>query len=139
MQEIVRIQHVLSKENKWPESDIRAQNLRQGIMKTSFKTRVLRMGLGSFVDISIFAMKYYFFQFVYILHFIRICQIKIYRNVKTPKRKLDQRYSLNFGLLGVSGRTPYSIVKKICISLSVDFLPYRLYTIASKKIDDYRL
>jgi len=28
-------------------------------MKTSFKTRVLRMGLGSFVDINIFVMKYY--------------------------------------------------------------------------------
>ena len=38
----------------------RAQNLRQGIvMKTSFETRVSRMGLGSFVDINIFVMKYY--------------------------------------------------------------------------------
>ena len=38
-----------------------AQNLRQGIvLKTSFETRVLRMGLGSFVDINIFVMKYYF-------------------------------------------------------------------------------
>ena len=47
-----------------------AQNLRQGIvMKTSFKTRVSRMGLGSFVNINIFVMKYYFFQFVYILYF----------------------------------------------------------------------
>ena len=32
-----------------------AQNLRQGIvMKTSFKTRVSRMGLGSFVNINLF-------------------------------------------------------------------------------------
>ena len=39
----------------------KAQNLRQGIvMKTSFKTRVSLMGLGSFVDINIFVMKYYF-------------------------------------------------------------------------------
>ena len=39
---------------------VRAQNLRQGIvMKTSFETRVLRMGLGSFVDINIFVVKYY--------------------------------------------------------------------------------
>ena len=39
----------------------RAQNLRQGIvMKTSFETRVAWMGLGSFVDINIFVMKYYF-------------------------------------------------------------------------------
>jgi len=29
-------------------------------MKTSFGTRVSLMGLGSFVDISIFVMKYYF-------------------------------------------------------------------------------
>ena len=37
-----------------------AQNLRQGIvMKTSFGTRVSRMGLGSFEDINIFVMKYY--------------------------------------------------------------------------------
>jgi len=38
-----------------------AQNFRQGIvMKTSFGTRVSQMGLGSFVDINIFVMKYYF-------------------------------------------------------------------------------
>ena len=42
-------------------SFLRGQNLRQGIvMKTSFKTRVSRMGLGSFVDINFFVMKYYF-------------------------------------------------------------------------------
>ena len=41
--------------------DFRAQNLRQGIaVKTSFRTRVLRMRLGSFVDINIYFMKYYF-------------------------------------------------------------------------------
>ena len=51
----------------------RAQNLRQSIvMKTSFKTRVSRMGLGSFVNINILVMKYYFFQVVYILNFFRI-------------------------------------------------------------------
>jgi len=39
---------------------VRAQNLRQGIViKTSFKTRVSRVGLGSFVNIDIFVMKYY--------------------------------------------------------------------------------
>ena len=31
-------------------------------MKTSFKPRVSRMGLGSFVNINIFVMKYYFFR-----------------------------------------------------------------------------
>ena len=30
------------------------------IIKTSFETRVSLMGLGSFVDINIFVMKYYF-------------------------------------------------------------------------------
>jgi len=50
-----------------------AQNLRQGIVKkTSFKTRVSRMGLHSFVNINIFVMKYIFFQFDYIFHFFQI-------------------------------------------------------------------
>ena len=41
-------------------NDFRAQNLRQVIvLKTSFETRVSRMGLGSFVDINIFVMNYY--------------------------------------------------------------------------------
>ena len=42
------------------EYQYRAQNLRQGIViKTSFETQVSRMGLGSFVDINIFVLKYY--------------------------------------------------------------------------------
>ena len=46
-----------------------AQNLRQGTdMKISFEW-VSRMGLGSFVDINNFVMKYYFIQFLHILHF----------------------------------------------------------------------
>ena len=81
----------------------RAQNLRQGIvLKTSFKTRVSRIGLGSFVNITIFAMKYHFIQFVYILNFFRISQIKIYTcNVKTPKGNsgvLSTDTLLSFGL-----------------------------------------
>ena len=40
---------------------LRGQNLRKGIVvKTSFRTRVLRMRLGSFVNINIYFMKYYF-------------------------------------------------------------------------------
>ena len=36
-----------------------AQNLRQDIvMKTSFETRVSRMGIGCFVDVNICVMKY---------------------------------------------------------------------------------
>ena len=51
----------------------RAHNLRQGIViKTSSKTRVLWTGVGSFVKINIFVMKYYIIQFVYIVHFFRI-------------------------------------------------------------------
>ena len=80
------------------------QNLRQGIvLKTSFKTRVSRMRLGSFVNINIFVMKYCFIQFVYILNFFRISEIKINTNVKTPKRKLGsfvQRYSFKFRAQG---------------------------------------
>ena len=71
-------------------------------MKTSFKTRVSRMGLGSFVDINIFVMIYYFIWFLHILHFFRIASIKIHTNVKTPKRKLGsfvQRYSFKFWAL----------------------------------------
>jgi hypothetical protein len=69
--------------------DPRAQNLWQGIiMKTSFKTRVSWMGLGSFVDINLFVMKYYFIDFLNIFHFFRTSLIKIYTNVKTPKWKL---------------------------------------------------
>ena len=39
-------------------------------MKTSFETRVSLMGSGSFVDINIFVLKYYFIWFFHILHFI---------------------------------------------------------------------
>ena len=77
----------------------RAQNLRQGIiMKTSFKTWVLRMGLGSFVDINILVMKY---LFLHILHFFRISQIKIYKMLRPQKgysRVLFNDTLLNFGL-----------------------------------------
>ena len=36
-------------------------------MKTSFETRVSRMGLFSFVDINIFIMKYYFILFSFFI------------------------------------------------------------------------
>ena len=38
-------------------------------MKTSFETRVSQMGLGSFVDINIFVMKYCFIRLLHILNF----------------------------------------------------------------------
>ena len=63
-------------------------------MKTSFKTRVLRMGLSSFVDIDIFVMKY---LFLLILHFSRISQIKIYKMLRPQKG--NSKVSLNDTLL----------------------------------------
>ena len=45
------------------------------------------MGLGSWVNINIFVMKYHFIQFVYILNFFQISKIKIYTNVKNPKKE----------------------------------------------------
>ena len=45
-------------------------------MTPRFKTRVLRMGLGSFVDTSIFVMKYFFIWFLHILHFVESLKSK---------------------------------------------------------------
>ena len=98
MQEIVRIQHVLSKENKLPKSDITAKNLRQGIiMKTSFKTRVLRMGLDSSVDINIFVMKLFFIFFIFI-EFLKSKSTQMLRVQKGNSRVSFYDTLLNFGL-----------------------------------------
>ena len=71
-----------------------AQNLREGIvMKTSCKTRVSRMGLGSFVNINIFVMKYYFIVSSYPQFFANLLSQNL-QNVKTPKR-----YSFKFWAL----------------------------------------
>ena len=70
-------------------------------MKTSFKTRVLRMGLRIFVNISIFVMKYYFFQFVYILHFFESLKSKSTQNLRPQKGNSEVSFNdtlLNFGL-----------------------------------------
>ena len=51
----------------------RLSYLRQHMfMKTSLGTRVSQMGVGSFVDINIFVMKYCFISFrhILLLHFI---------------------------------------------------------------------
>ena len=45
-------------------------------MTTSFKTRVSRMGLGSFVDINIFVVKYHFIYFLHILHIFKSSKSK---------------------------------------------------------------
>ena len=71
-------------------------------MKTSFKTRVSRMGLGSFVNINIFVMKYYFIQFVYILYFFESLKSKSPQMFQTLKRKhgsFGQRDSFKFWAL----------------------------------------
>jgi len=63
-----------------------AQNLRQGIvMTTSFETRVSQMGLGSFVDINIFVVKYYFIYFLHILHFFKSLKSKSTQMLKPQK------------------------------------------------------
>ena len=68
----------------------RAQNLRQGIvMKTSFKTRVLRMGLGSSVDINIFVYEIFFYLFPLYSPFLLNLLNQNLQNIKTPKRKLE--------------------------------------------------
>ena len=69
-------------------------NLREGIgMKTSCKPRVSRMGLGSFVNINIFVMKYYFIVSSYSQFFANLLSQNL-QNVKTPKR-----YSFKFRAL----------------------------------------
>ena len=79
-----------------------AQNFRQGIvLKTSFKAWVSQMGLGSFVNINIFVMKYYFFQFVYILIFFKSLKSKS-TQMLTPQKKIGsvvQQYSFKFRAL----------------------------------------
>ena len=79
-----------------------AQNLRYGIvMKTTFETRVLRMGLGSFVNIKIFVMKYYFFQFDYILLFFESVKSKSRQMLRPQKGNWKVSFNntlLNFGL-----------------------------------------
>ena len=56
------------------------------IIKTSFKTRVSQMGLGSFVNINVFVLKNHFFQFVYILNFFESLKSKSTQMLK-PKKK----------------------------------------------------
>ena len=75
-----------------------AQNLRQGIvMKTSFGTRASRMGLGSFVDINIFVLKYYFIWFLPILHFFESLQSRFTQMLKLGS--FVQWYSFKFRAL----------------------------------------
>ena len=90
---------------KWNDevlSHYRAQNLRQGIvMETSLGTRVSRMGLGSFVDINIFVVKYYFIKFLHILHFFKFLKSKFTQLPRPQKGNSGVSFNdtlLNFGL-----------------------------------------
>jgi len=79
---------------------LRARNLRPGfIKKPSIGNRFYELGAERFVD-SYFSIKYYFIKFFfYLFYCFLIFKIKIYANVKTPKRKLGkivQRYSFKF-------------------------------------------
>ena len=99
--------------------DSRAKNSRQGIvMKTSFKTQVLWMGLGSFVDINIFVVKYFFNWFIHILHFFRI---KIYTKLRPQKG--NSRVSFNDTLLNLGLRA-----KKVCHELFILILETSINT-----------
>jgi len=67
------------------------------------------MGLGSFVNINIFVMKYYFIQFVYILNFFESLKSKSTQMLRVrPKNGnsgvLSNDTVLNFGLWGTKQR-----------------------------------
>jgi len=60
------------------------------------------MVLGSFVNINNFVMKYYFFQFVYILHFFESLKSKSTQMLRPQKENSGVSFHdslLNFGLL----------------------------------------
>ena len=70
-------------------------------MTTSFETRVLQMGLGSFVDINIFVVKYYFIYFLHILHFFKSLKSKSTQMLRPQKENSGVSFNdtlLNFGL-----------------------------------------
>ena len=74
--------------------------LRQGtVMKTSFETRVSRMGLCSFMDINSFVMTYIIlFSFLIFTIFFKSLETKSTKGLD-PKRKFGsfvQRYCLKF-------------------------------------------
>ena len=64
------------------------------------------MGLGIFVNISIFVMKYYLFLFVYILHFFESLKSKSTEILRPQKGNSGVSFNefndtiLNFGLRG---------------------------------------
>ena len=88
-----------------------AQNLRLGIvMKTSYETRVSRMGLGSFVDINIFGKNVILFSYFIFSIFSNLSNQYLHKCL-TPKRKLGnfvQPYSFKFrALLWMYCITPF--------------------------------
>ena len=67
-------------------------------MKTSFETRVSRMGLSSFVDINIFVI---LFSFLTIPHFSESLKSKSTQMLRPQKRNSEVSFNdtlLNFGL-----------------------------------------
>ena len=70
-------------------------------MKTSFETRVSRMGLGSFVDINIFVMKYFFYLVSSHFPFLSNLLNQIYKMLRPQKGNSGVSFNdtlLNFGL-----------------------------------------
>ena len=98
----------------YPEPGSLRQSL---VMKPSFVNPVSWMGSDSFVDINIFAKKYYFmYSFFTFSSCFLISQIKIYANVYTPRSKIGnfvQRYSLKFP----AQRLRYPILKPFYLNL----------------------
>ena len=73
------------------------------VMKTSFKTRVLRMGLGSFVNINIFVIKiilFSLFTFSILFEFVKSKSTQMLRPQKRKFRSYVQRYSFKFRAQG---------------------------------------
>ena len=74
-----------------------AKNLRHSIvMKTSFKTRVSRMGLGICVIINIFVMTYYFFSFSYSPFFSNLLNQNLHKCEDPKKETREFRSTKHF-------------------------------------------
>jgi len=61
------------------------------------------MGLGSFMNINIFVIKYYFFHLIYILHFFESLKSKSTQMLRPQKGNSGVSFNdtlLNFGLRG---------------------------------------
>ena len=94
------------------------------------------MGLGSFVDINLFVMKYYFIDFLHIFHFLEPLKSKSTQMLRPQNGNLGVSFNntlLNFGLRRIVdqiqtdiGYTQYSLKYRVryCTVHSVQFNEY---------------